>query len=699
MDASTTSNAAMGLPDTAHPKYRPDIDGLRAVAVLSVMLYHAFPATLRGGFVGVDIFFVISGFLISTIIFNGLESNKFSFVDFYSRRIRRIFPALATVLVATSVAGWFILYPDEYRQLAKHVAGGAGFVSNFVLWRESGYFDAAAETKPLLHLWSLGIEEQFYIAFPMFAWLLWRARLNRLSSVILIGIISLVLNLRFVDSAPALTFYMPQTRVWELLIGSTLALLVMDASGVMAAVEDFVGRLLRTVTYRSDAGVSAETTLANGRALLGVVLITVALLTINRNTHFPGKWALLPTLGTVFLIWAGPHAFVNRALLSSPIFVWIGKISYPLYLWHWVLLTYERIAADQTPSVGMRCAALALAIVLAWLTYLLIEKPLRFGGHRRRKTLALAVAMIAIAGVGFACFKTENSHSWFFAGHLNQAEEINALVSVAQTHQKQWQDPKQTVKCFQLPPPYDTPTGDFFARNGCLDTVAGRPTVLLMGDSHSASLSLGLRNWAKSANVNLVMTPGFYSPWLYCLRESDACLGDYHREVLKTIDATKPDVLIIDVYWAQANTLQLFPDLAHYKAHVVDAIMKLANRLGVKRVIVTGEIPTWRTDLPHELIRNFIEKRQKVPERTFVGVAKESLEMDAAMRTWTFPPNYQYFSVKDALCNADGCLTRVGSNPATDLIVWDYGHLTQAGSDYVVSHGLGDLLSSTLQKP
>src|SRR5207245_193984 len=135
-------------------------------------IYHAFPAALSGGFVGVDIFFVISGFLISKIIFKSLEIDEFSFVDFYSRRIRRIFPALATVLLATFILGWFILYPDEYRQLGKHIAGGAGFVSNFVLWRESGYFDAAAETKPLLHLWSLGIEEQFYIVFPMFAWLL-----------------------------------------------------------------------------------------------------------------------------------------------------------------------------------------------------------------------------------------------------------------------------------------------------------------------------------------------------------------------------------------------------------------------------------------------------------------------------------------------------------------------------------------------
>jgi hypothetical protein len=149
-----------------HPKYRADIDGLRAVAVLAVVGFHAFPNLVKGGLVGVDIFFVISGFLISTIIFDSLERNSFSFLEFYSRRIRRIFPALLLVLIASFSFGWFTLLADEYKQLGKHIAAGAGFVSNFVFWNESGYFDNTADTKPLLHLWSLGIEEQFYIVWP-----------------------------------------------------------------------------------------------------------------------------------------------------------------------------------------------------------------------------------------------------------------------------------------------------------------------------------------------------------------------------------------------------------------------------------------------------------------------------------------------------------------------------------------------------
>lgn len=213
-----------------HPKYRPDIDGLRAIAVLSVVIFHAFPNLLKGGFIGVDIFFVISGFLISTIILNGLEKDSFSFVEFYSRRIKRIFPALLLVLIASFVLGWFVLLADEYKQLGKHIAGGAGFVSNFVLWKESGYFDNTSETKPLLHLWSLGIEEQFYIVWPLLLWFVWKQRLNPLTITLIVMLSSFILNISTVQSDAVAAFYSPQTRFWELLTGSILAYVTLNQS-------------------------------------------------------------------------------------------------------------------------------------------------------------------------------------------------------------------------------------------------------------------------------------------------------------------------------------------------------------------------------------------------------------------------------------------------------------------------------------
>src|SRR5450830_2138955 len=180
-----------------HPKYRPDIDGLRAIAVLSVIIFHAFPSLLKGGFIGVDIFFVISGFLISTILFSSLEKDQFSFAEFYARRVKRIFPALLLVLLSCYIFGYFVLFADEYRQLGKHIAGGAGFISNFVLWDESGYFDTTAEIKPLLHLWSLGVEEQFYIFWPLILWVLAKQRLNFLAALLVFTALSFALGVVF----------------------------------------------------------------------------------------------------------------------------------------------------------------------------------------------------------------------------------------------------------------------------------------------------------------------------------------------------------------------------------------------------------------------------------------------------------------------------------------------------------------------
>jgi peptidoglycan/LPS O-acetylase OafA/YrhL len=225
MSSSVKSTGLAAEVALSHPKYRPDIDGLRAVAVLSVLGFHAFPDVLKAGFIGVDIFFVISGYLISSIIFENIDRGSFSFGQFYGRRIQRIFPALSLVLASCLIFGWFGLLEDEFKQLGKHVAAGAGFVSNFVLWQESGYFDNAAELKPLLHLWSLAIEEQFYIVWPVLLLMVWRRKLLfwLVFAGLLIGSFAISVYLVRVDRVAA--FYFPGSRVWELLAGVLLAYL------------------------------------------------------------------------------------------------------------------------------------------------------------------------------------------------------------------------------------------------------------------------------------------------------------------------------------------------------------------------------------------------------------------------------------------------------------------------------------------
>lgn len=387
----------------SHPKYRPDIDGLRAVAVLSVVAFHAFPRWMPGGFIGVDVFFVISGFLISTIIFENLEKNTFSFIGFYARRIRRIFPALLIVLIFSYAFGWIALLADEYKQLGKHIAAGAGFVSNFVLWGESGYFDNSSDTKPLLHLWSLGIEEQFYIVWPFVLWLAWKRKFNLLALGILVWLASFYLNIQGVKKDVVATFYSPQTRFWELFAGSILAWCVLHNKNTFSNCALKIDGFLSRIVYREHAGADGRT-LSNITSFAGCLLLAYGFWRITKATSFPGWWGIVPVLGAVLIILAGPEAWLNRTVLSNKIAVWFGLISFPLYLWHWPLLSFARIVESGTPARNIRIAAVVLSVALAWLTYKFVERPIRFGKNRRIKAFVLVFLMVVVGYVGYNAY-------------------------------------------------------------------------------------------------------------------------------------------------------------------------------------------------------------------------------------------------------------------------------------------------------
>ena len=369
-----------------HPKYRPDIDGLRAIAVLSVLGFHAFPAQFKAGFIGVDIFFVISGFLISSIIFENLARGSFSFLEFYGRRIKRIFPALALVLFTSFTFAWFALFADEFEQLGKHMAAGAAFISNFALWQESGYFDNAAETKPLLHLWSLAIEEQFYIFWPLLVWATWKRKWLFITILITLLLVSFGINVYFVRIDRATAFFFPGSRVWELLIGVVLAYFSTQSKETSAK------------SFRLNQ------THKQVLSTLGVLLLAFAFYRIDKTRPYPGTWALLPVLGSFCLIAAGTNAWFNRYVLANRAMVGIGLISYPLYLWHWPLLTFARIVESETPAIKFRVAALLLSVVLAWLTYRFLEKPIRSGSNQRMKITALCMAMAALGTAGYITY-------------------------------------------------------------------------------------------------------------------------------------------------------------------------------------------------------------------------------------------------------------------------------------------------------
>ncbi|HCM31814.1 MAG TPA: acyltransferase [Acinetobacter radioresistens] len=434
----------------SHPKYRPDIDGLRAIAVLSVVVFHAFPSKLQGGFIGVDVFFVISGFLISTIIFQNLDKGTFSFSEFYSRRIKRIFPALFLVLGSCFIFGWFALLSEEFKQLGKHIAAGSAFISNFVLWSEVGYFDNSAETKPLLHLWSLGIEEQFYIFWPLLLWIGWKLRLNLLLVTIVVAIISFVLNILNVVENPTATFFSPITRAWELLFGTLLAWITL---------------------YRKESIVSKineHKVISNVFSIVGISLLGLGFLTINKSVAFPGFWAVIPVLGTVFIIAAGPQAWINKFILSNKIVVWFGLISFPLYLWHWPLLTLGKIVSVETLSIISRLILVLLSIILAWITFKLIEKPFRSPSHSKAKVIGLIVAMSILGLLGLKAF-------------LNNGFESREIVKHSEAiYSKEAREYEEKL------------TSSFKNYSGSDLEKSNKPVILILGDSYNKKWSVAL---------------------------------------------------------------------------------------------------------------------------------------------------------------------------------------------------------------
>jgi peptidoglycan/LPS O-acetylase OafA/YrhL len=430
--------------------YRPDIDGLRALAVAVVILYHGYPEAVRGGFVGVDVFFVISGFLISANIFRRLDNGGFSFADFYRRRVRRIFPALLVVLAACLAYGFVILLPNELALLARDALAGAAFVSNLLLWHEAGYFDRAAIYKPLLHLWSLGVEEQFYVVWPLALWLFYRRRRRSPVALVLMGVLSLGFSVAIVRTAPTEDFYSPLTRLWELDAGAVLAFVSPGPGGAAAWRQRRLGRYVA----------------ADLVSVTGFALIVLSALLIDRRMAFPGWLATLPVAGALALIAAGPEALVNRHVLARPPAVFVGLISYPLYLWHWPLISCAYILSHGRPLKPLPVLGLILlAGLLAWLTYRFVERPLRFGPRPTRDARMLAELMGAVAACGLTI--------WLAGGFPGRYPALPAL-SVAKINAAMGDGVFDSTRSMQV----RKDLGITVSRIG-----SGRQAVLFVGDS------------------------------------------------------------------------------------------------------------------------------------------------------------------------------------------------------------------------
>jgi peptidoglycan/LPS O-acetylase OafA/YrhL len=661
-----TTSIPHSLAHTAHlthPKYRPDIDGLRAIAILSVVGFHAFPSLLGGGFIGVDVFFVISGYLISTIIFGSLARDSFSFTEFYVRRIKRIFPALLVVLIACFVVGWFTLLAEEYKQLGKHIAGGAGFISNLLLWNESGYFDAAAETKPLLHLWSLGVEEQYYLVWPLILWFAWKQKLNLLRIAIGIGIVSFALSIFEIRNGAqsAAAFYSPQTRFWELMLGSVLAYTILHRQHPVSTFTQSLNRRLGRQVFGSQLSRDIQ-------AALGAALIATGALAITRESLFPGWWALLPTSGALLIISAGAQAWFNRMILSSRVMVWFGLISFPLYLWHWPLLAFARILGADAPSAGMRVTVVIASVLLAWLTYRFIEKPLRFGKFSRAKVIALLCSMVAMGLIGYNCYARD--------GLGFRLDKLGFRLPPI-FHELSWtaQKAKEQGQAVRVDSCLLNSSQDYTKFSDCITESEGKnkPALVLWGDSYAGHLYPGYKAvYGDTFNI-LQRTISACAPILDMdVRDRPYC-KEINDHIIELIQKIKPKKVVLSADWTS------------YDWKRIEATVTRLKEIGIKNIDIVGCVPQWHDSLYKQLYMKYrADGLQQPPFRMNFGLNQNFIHLDSLLNEYAGQLGVRYISPMKILCNEAGCLTRIGERGET-LTAYDAAHLTVLSSIYLVA--------------
>ena len=534
----------------APPGYRPDIDGLRAVAVLSVIGFHTFPALFPGGFVGVDIFFVISGYLITGILLDKLRQRRFSFLEFYRRRIQRIFPALLLVLAACLAVGWCVLIPDEFTDLARHELASAGFLSNWLLWQRNIYFATGADTRPLQHLWSLAVEEQFYIAWPVVLWLTWRLRLNVAAVIAILSVSSFALNITDTFSAAfvrsQIAFASSQTRAWELLLGGLLAYTTTSRGRCLPFI--LLTGATPTLKVRNDV-----------LATTGIVLLASVLVLISPKSAFPGFWALLPTIGTYLIIAAGADAWLNSTVLASRPCRFIGIISYPLYLWHWPLLSFARVMNGATPPAIVRLALIGVAICLAWLTYQTIERPIRGGSQRSLKAILLLTAMFIVGFVSYGGFRYDP---------LDDRPVLRQLTDVVRRSPLPGYGPCQDPQLVQGP-----------KLNLCIVAEQGGIDAALIGDSHAEDKLFGFvrierqYHWALLGNP---ACPPVYGINVYVQGDRESDCRQKSAKVIDWVDS-QPQIKIV--------VLGFFGSYFLTTAYAADQVIQ---DVGPGRILISG---------------------------------------------------------------------------------------------------------------
>lgn len=616
-------------------RYRSEIDGLRAVAVIPVILFHAGFGAFGGGFIGVDVFFVISGYLITSLILEEMDEGKFSLANFYERRARRILPALFFVMAFCIPPAWLWLRTREFLDFAQSIVAVTTFSSNILFWFESGYFDTAAELKPLLHTWSLAVEEQYYILFPLFLMLTWKLGRQRLLVLLaVIAIISLGVAHWGTYNWPSFAFYMLPTRGWEILTGALVA-----------------------VYFSSTRKPGMGSTFDQALSLLGLLLIGLSVFVFDAGTPFPGFYALVPVLGTALVIvFASDRTFVHR-ILSTRVMVGTGLISYSAYLWHQPLYAFAKYRSLSEPSAVLMVSLTVLSLSLAYLTWKYVEIPFRSRGvisrHGVVATFTILTSFFILAGFGL---------------DLRYGEYQRQMISFLNYP---FAGIYRSGSCF-LEPEQDFTQFD----KSCLP-AAGSHT-LIWGDSHAAALSYGVRKRFKGASQ---LTASVCPPLLGKTFDSRPHCRQINDYVLDVIGETAPHRVLLHANWYlyEINKVHRIDDLL---AGLERTLVRLKEVSPASEIFVIGGVPQWEPELPI-----FIAETNTVSgDDTFLvnEWLDEINSIDEELRAVAMRHSVRFLAPTDVLCRDSRCLTMTSYGDASMPTAWDGAHLTAGGSVYVV---------------
>lgn len=616
--------------------YRPDIDGLRAVAVLLVIAFHAFPSYIHHGYIGVDVFFVISGYLITGILLQGRSKNYFSHLtEFYGRRVRRIFPALLIALIVTALAGYMVLLPSEFKSLTSYLIASSAFVTNAVSWISSGYFEKAAETKPLLHLWSLAIEEQFYIFWPLL--LLWLSRQTKSIKlqhcILMLFVMSFVFGLFLTYINQPLAYFHPLSRAWELLAGAWLATRTQNLSPSLGAI-----------------GVNLVTAIA-------VATLFFAGVFVGNSGAFPGFWALIPVTSSVLLLAFAPQSWLGKYFLSNPLIVYVGRISYPLYLWHWIVLAFLRIE-HPSPSRFLTIGAITISFILASITYHFIERPLQ-KKPLRRVVPVLTLSMFVL----FICSGLDYIFNF-----------SNKRLTPLQISLQSEYDPRPAYRYRSCFLDSSTQESTAFSRNCMVPRDGDKVSILLWGDSLAAQLYPGLSSLQEKQSLVISQLTATSCPPSISSRypERGHC-DEINAASVKIISNLHPDIVVINGRWDDEAEKQ------------ITQVVEFLRSNGIKKIILVGPTPDWAPDLRAILSRmNF-----------FGGVLPEYLNApsDFWSKTLSQTKNLQgiahalginFFAPIDILCQDKMCRIKVANTLPDGLVASDHDHLTALASEFLL---------------